>query len=180
MSGDASAREQLNTETVRATHGLRVRVSAPSVFEHVPPPPPEARRRLARLLIGKAFLELLLLTALVVAFFYSAFPPSFEGAIDAADARGLSGWALDRSRPGEALEVQLYLDGRFVASAVADRPRQGVPAQGGEAAAGRHGFVFKFDTPRAGGQEARVYAVGGGGARRTLRLVGGPLRIGAE
>ena len=98
---DASAREQTDTEARRATAGLRVRVSAPSVFEHVPPPPPEARRRLAGLLVGKSFLELLLLAALVVGFSYSAFPSSVEGGLDRADVRGVSGWAVDRSRPGE-------------------------------------------------------------------------------
>lgn len=161
--------------------GLRVRVSAPSVFENVPPPPPAARRRLAGVLIAKAFLELLLLAALVVGFSYSTFPSSVEGKLDRADARGVSGWAVDRSRPGEAVEVQLYLDGQFVASTVANQTRDDVPASG-DAQSGSHGFVFKFDPPRAGGKEARVYVVraSGGGARRTLRLVGGPVRLGGE
>lgn len=178
---DASAREQLNTEAVRATAGLRVRVSAPSVFENAPPPPPAARRRLAGLLIGKAFLELLLLAVLVVGFGYSAFPTYVDGGLDRADVRGVSGWAIDRARPGETVEVQLYLDGQFVASAVADRPLTGVFALGGAEVDG-HGFVFEFDTPRAGGQEARVYVVraSGGGARRTLGLVAGPVRLGGE
>jgi hypothetical protein len=179
---DASAREQDDTETGRGTARLRVRVSAPSVFEHVTPPAPAARRRLAGLLVGKAFLELLLLTALVVGFSYSAFPSSLQGSLDVADARGVRGWAVDRSRPGEPLEVQLYLDGQFVASGLADQPRADAPA-GGDAAGVRQGFVFNFDPPpRAGEHEARVYAVraSGGGARRTLRLVGGPLRFKAE
>ncbi|HEU4594329.1 MAG TPA: hypothetical protein VFS10_04095 [Pyrinomonadaceae bacterium] len=165
---DASAREQTDTEAGRGTAHLRVRVSAPSVFEHVAPPPPAARRRLAGVLVGKAFLELLLLTALVVGFNYSAFPSSLQGSLDEADARGVRGWVVDRSRPGEPVEVQLYLDGRFVESKVA-----------GE----RQGFVFNFDPPpRAGEHEARVYAVraSGDGARRTLRLVGGPRRFRAE
>ncbi len=178
---DASARERLNTEAVRATAGLRVRVSAPSVFENVPPPPPAARRRLAGLLVGKAFLELILLIALVVGFRYDAFPSSLESSLDVADARGVSGWVVDRSRPGEALEVQLYVDGQFVASAIADLP-QPVAAMRGGATGERHGFVFKFDPPRACGQEARVYVVhaSGGGARRVLRLVGGPVRLGGS
>lgn len=175
---DASARERLHTEAVRETDGLRVRVSAPSVVEYVPPPPPSARRRLAGLLAAKAFLELLLLAALVAGFSYSTFPSSFEGGIDAADARGVRGWAVDRARPGEAVEVQLYLDGQFVASAVANQTRADVLARG-DAGADGHGFVFKFERPRGVGQEARVYAVraSGRGARRTLRLVGGPARL---
>ena len=178
---DASARERLNTEAVRATAGLRVRVSAPSVFENVPPPPPAARRRLAGVLIGKAFIELLLLAALVVGFSYSTLSSSVECGLDAADARGVSGWAVDRSRPGETVEVQLYLDGQFAASAVANQPRADAPAPGGDGAGG-HGFVFELDTTRAGGREARVYVVraSGGGARRTLRLVGGPVRLGGD
>ena len=158
--------------------GLRVRVSAPSVFENVPSPPPAARRRLAGVLIGKAFLELLLLAALVVGFAYSAFPSFVEGGLDTVDVRGVSGWAIDRARPGEKVEVQLYLDGRFVASAVADRPLTGVFALGGAGVDG-HGFVFKFDPPRAGGEEASVYVVraSDGGARRTQGLVAGPVRL---
>ncbi len=178
---DAPAREQTNTETVRATDGLRVRVSAPSVFEYAPPPPPAARKRLVRLLAGKAFLELILLIALVVSFRYDAFPSSLESSLDVADARSVSGWVVDRSRPGEAVEVQLYLDGQFVASGVANQP-QPVAAMRGGATGERHGFVFKFDPPRVGEHEARVYAVhaSGGGARRTLRLVGGPVRFKGE
>lgn len=138
---------------------------------------PDARRRLTKLIIAKAFLELLLLAALAVGFHYVAFPPSFQGSLDLADARSVRGWAVDRSRPGEAVEVQLYIDNQFVAGGFANEPRPDVSAKG-YAPDERHGFVFNLHPPRQGGYEARVYAVqaSGGGARRTLQLIGGPLR----
>ncbi|MBA3241128.1 MAG: hypothetical protein H0T60_07855 [Acidobacteria bacterium] len=177
---DAAARELEDTETGRVTAGLRVRVSAPCdpLVPGLPPPRPASRRRLANLILGKAFLELLLLAALAVSFHSNAFPPTFQGSLDLAEARGVRGWVVDRSRPGEAVEVQLYLDGKFVAGGFANQPRPDVQAQG-FAPDERHGFVFELDPPREGVHEARVYAVHASdeGARRTLQLVGSPLRF---
>jgi hypothetical protein len=179
---DASARERNDTETVQATPaGLRVAVSAP-VASHIKEPlRPAARRRLADLIIAKAFLELLLLAALAVGFYYVAFPPSFQGSLDLADERNVRGWVVDRSRPGEKVEVQLFIDGRFVASGFADEPRPDVRARG-FAPDERHGFVFNLEPPRRGVYEARVYAVhaSGEGTRRTLQIIGAPLRFEAR
>ena len=139
-------------------------------------PWPERRARLAHFLIGKALVETLLVGALAVGFYLTAFTPFFRGSLDAADARRVAGWAVNHNDPQARVEVQLYIDGRFVAHLAADSPRPDVPAAG-RAADERHGFVFDTPPLAAGTHEARVYAVhaSGGGQRRTLQLVDKPL-----
>ena len=36
-------------------------------------------------------------------------PPALTGHIDHADRHGLTGWAMDPARPGEAVELELLL-----------------------------------------------------------------------
>jgi hypothetical protein len=170
---DAAARREGDTETGDNAPRLRVSVSAP--FAPLSPP---ARRRLAHLLIAKSIAEALIVGALAVGFFYLAFNPYFRGSLDYADSRIVSGWAVDDARPSSRVEVQLYVDGRFVASGFADQPRPDVLAAR-RAPDEHHGFVFRTPTTGSGEHEARVYAVheSGGGARRTLQLVGRPLQF---
>lgn len=147
------------------------------------PTRPVRLARLARLinfLIAKSVLEALIVGALAVGFYLTAFAPSLRGELDEASARRIAGWAVDRARPHEPVEVQLYIDGRFVASRLADSPRPDVLAAG-YVEDELHGY--SFDTPALGPGEhvARVYAVheSDGGARRTMQLLGKPLRIGS-
>ena len=169
---DAAPREPTDTEAGDETPGLRVSVSARG-DTRAAALGPDARRRLVNLLLGKAALDLLFVCALAAGFHYAAFRPSFRGALDHADARSVRGWVVDRSEPGRRVEVQLYLDGRFVASAVADRPREGSAQEGG------HGFVFRLDPPPPGEHEARVYALHAPaeGRRHTLQQLGSPVRF---
>ena len=137
-------------------------------------------RRLSRALIAKSLAEALFVAALFVAFSYAHFHPQFRGVVDVADARTVEGWAVDESEPGRQVEVQLFIDGQFVAQARADRPRPDVLAAGRSASAD-HGF--RFETPplpaRESEYEARVYALhaAGGGERRTLNQIGKALRF---
>jgi len=144
-------------------------------------PAPAARARLVRALLVKGTLDLLFVAALAVAAHYVAFRPSFRGAFDRADVRSAAGWVVDRATPDRPVEVQLYVDGVFVAGGPADEPRPDVAAAG-RAPHNRVGFSFRFDPPLSAGAEARVYAVttSAGGARRTLRQIGNPLRLGAK
>ena len=129
-------------------------------------------------LVAKSIVEALLVGTLAVGFYLSAFTPYLRGAVDVADAQHVAGWAVNQAAPQTRVEVQLYIDGRYVGDAVADRSRPDVKAAA-QAADEWHGFGF--DTPKLerGEHEARVYAMheSGGGARRTLQLVGKPVRF---
>jgi hypothetical protein len=143
--------------------------------------PHRALARLARYLIAKAIVEALLVGALAVGFYLTAFHPFFRGTVDEANAQHVYGWVVDGRAPERRVEVQLYIDGRFAASRVADLPRPDVKAAG-HAPDEWHGF--SFDTPPLdrGEHEARVYVVheSGGSVRRTLQLVGKPMRFSVE
>ena len=143
-----------------------------------PPLTPQARVRLAHLLIAKSIAEALFIGALAVGFYYFAFNPHFRGAVDEASAHSISGWVVDEARPTAHVEVQLYLDGKFVASRLADEVRPDIYAAG-RAADERHGFTFPLEVRAGGEHEARVYAVhaSGGEVRRTLQLVGRAMRF---
>lgn len=57
-------------------------------------------------------------------------PPALTGHIDHADRHGLTGWAMDPARPGEAVELELLLDGAPVGRFPADRHRPDLEAAG--------------------------------------------------
>ena len=166
---DAAAPGQTDTETVGREAGLRVPFPAPPSAAHAP----AARRRLATLLLAKLTLDLLFVAALAVYAQTVAFHPFFSGSLDGADSSGVRGWVVDRARAGEAVEVQLYVDGRFVADTFADQPRPDVSAKG-YAPDARHGFVFAPGPLTPGEHVARVYAVRAsrGDSRRTLQQIG--------
>jgi hypothetical protein len=170
---DAAALEQMDAETETQEHGLRVPLSA-EAFGLAP----TVRKRLTTLLFIKLTLDLVFVAALAVYTQAVAFHPFFSGSLDYADSESVRGWVVDRAAPDEAVEVQLYIDGRFVAQGLANEPRPDVSAKG-FAQDERHGFVFKLSTSLAGEHEVRVYAVHAShnGTRRTLQQIGKTLRI---
>ncbi|MDQ3743933.1 MAG: hypothetical protein M3444_06105 [Acidobacteriota bacterium] len=170
---DAAALGQTDTETVGREASLRVPFPA-----QVPAPGTAARRRLATLLLAKLTLDLLFVAALAVYAHSVSFHPFFTGSLDNADASSVRGWVVDRGRAGEAVEVQLYVDGQFVADSLADQPRPDVSARG-FAPDERHGYVFVLAPLPAGEHEARVYAVHAsrGDSRRTLQQIGAAYRF---
>jgi hypothetical protein len=136
------------------------------------------RSRLTKLLLAKLTLDLLFVASLAVYSHAVAFNPFYSGSLDYADGRSVRGWVVDRAEPGRAVEVQLYIDGRFFAAGVADQPRPDV-SEKGYAADERHGFVFNFERDLYGEHEARVYALhtSRGETRRTLQQIGSPIRF---
>ena len=177
---DAAARERKDTETEAEGHGLRVPFSedaAARARSESETPPPAARRRLARLVAAKLLLDLLFVGAFALYAHSNNFRPTFNGALEHADGRGARGWVVDLERPGATVEVQLFVDGRFVASTGAEETRTDTDAESPHGS--RRGFNIELGGELRGEHEARVYAVREGrrGERRTLQPLGGPLRF---
>lgn len=151
--------------------------AAPSLLRpRKPPLSPRVRARLTLLLVLKSAAEALFVLALV-AFYFADLRAGYAGAVESVDGGVLKGWVVDRAKPSETVEVQLYVDGRFAASTYAGET-PGDSERGGEGVRRRFSFDLKFDG--GAGHEARVYAVREGrGGRRVLSLLGRPVRFGA-
>lgn len=166
---DAAAREQTDTEAGTQAPGLRVPFSAGEVLSST-----RARGRLRKLIAVKLALDLVFVCGLAVYTHAVTYRAGFEGELEQADGLGARGWVVDLERPGAPVEVQLFLNGRFAASATAAEPVSD-EAKGDSSGRDRRAFVFRFEQPRHGEYDARVYAVRErrGGARRTLQELGG-------
>jgi len=128
--------------------------------------------RLVHLLIGKSILETLLVGGLAVFSFMTILPPFFHGWGEVTGS-GIAGWVVNNGEPWERVEVQLFVDGKFIADGIANQSRPDVSAAGW-ARDPWHGYTFRLDTLSRGYHEARVYALhdSGAGARKSLQLVG--------
>ena len=165
---DAAAREQTDTEAGAVEPGLRVPFSEDEKHD-------ARRARLVKLIAAKLALDLLFVCGLAAYTHAVTYRTAFDGRLVHADEFEVSGWVVDLRHPGAPVEVQLFVNGRFKASALASEP-----ASNGEAfdaaGRGRRAFVFRFGQPQYGEYRMRVYAVreGRGGERRALQQIGGP------
>ena len=116
--------------------------------------------------------------AYVVWIEYSSFPPHFRGFGEVTSKGEVAGWAVDPLNPDVRVEVEVYVDGRFVAHGVAALPRPDV-VEAGRATDPACGYRFPLPVLAQGSHEARVYAVHAPGGRewRTLKQLGDPLRF---
>jgi hypothetical protein len=133
---------------------------------------------LTRVLIFKSVIDILLIGVISVVSYYSAFNPSLRGSLDEAGPEWITGWVLDLSKADARIEVQLYIDGRFQESRLADFPQPNLVTLD-LAPDDKHGFFFYTPPLEIGAHEARVYAVheSGSGERRTLQQLGRSLRF---
>ena len=154
---DAAPREQTKTGAGASEPGLRLSLADEERAA-------ARRARLVKLIAVKLALDLIFVCGLAVYTHAVTYRQTFDGALEQIDGHGARGWVVDLERPGADVEVQLFLNGRFAAEAVAREP---LPD-------GRRSFVFEFE--RSGENEARVYAVrvGRKGERRTLQQIGVP------
>jgi len=131
--------------------------------------------RLVHILIGKSIVETLAVGALAVCTFINIVPPYFHGWGEVTGS-GISGWAVNNAAPWKRIEVQLFVDGKFVADDLADKYRPDVSAAGWARDAW-HGYTFVIPSLPTGVHEARVYALhgSGGGVRGSLQLLGDPI-----
>jgi hypothetical protein len=95
-----------------------------------------------------------------------------HGALDMLRPDRIGGWAIDRDNRGAALEVDVFREGRRVATLRADRPRKDLAR--GEDGSGNHGFAVALDPPLEPGFEFTVTAVAraSDGASSELRRAG--------
>ena|SRR5947209_7803558 len=130
--------------------------------------------KLAHALIAKSIADTILVGSLAVGFFFYTFPPSFKG-WDEVQPHSISGWAVNQFAPFERVNVQLFIDGEFVATAKADLSRPDVMAAGWTNDEW-HGYAFAVSGFSAGVHTARVYALhsSGGGVRASLQMLGDP------
>jgi hypothetical protein len=136
-----------------------------------------AQKKLVHLLIGKSIAETLLVAIIAVVFFLALFPPYFRGWGEATP-NAIAGWAVNEAVPTERVEVQLFIDGRFNASDTAALSRPDVRAAGWSSD-DWHGYRFMPAALSPGEHLAQVYAMhsNGAGTRRTLQLLGDPIRF---
>ncbi|HEV8590414.1 MAG TPA: hypothetical protein VGQ72_16215 [Pyrinomonadaceae bacterium] len=137
-----------------------------------------SRGTLFQLLIGKSVAEALLVTAVAAGFYLTTTNPNLRGWLDQADTETVSGWAVDDGNAANRVDVQLFIDDRFIEQRSANDFRPDVH-QAKRAEDDWHGFVFKTPALPPGEHEARVYAVyrGASATRRTLQIIGKPLHF---
>ena len=122
--------------------------------------------------------EALLITAVAVGFYFATTNRHLQGVLDQADAQTVTGWAVDQAQPSKRVQVQLFIDEKFVTGMVAADFRPDVH-EARRAEDDWHGFVFQTPPLPPGNHEARVYALysSGTGSRQTLQLIGKPFRF---
>lgn len=132
-------------------------------------------RRLVNLLIAKSIIDTIFVGTIAVLVYTRAFPPTFHGWGEAvAASQSISGWVVDDANPWRRVEVQLFVDGKFVGTQVAQSSRPDVVAAGW-AKDEWHGYDFVVMELSEGMHEARVYALHRNGDRYTLQLLGNPI-----
>ena len=134
-------------------------------------------KKLFHVLIAKSILDTIFVGTLAVVVYTRAFPPTFHGWGEAVPAtQSISGWAVDNADPWRRVEVQLFVDGKFMGTQPAQLSRPDVAAAGW-AKDEWHGYNFDVSGLSEGAHEASVYALHRSGDRYTLQLLGDPIRF---
>jgi len=132
-------------------------------------------KKLVNLLIAKSIIETIFVGTIAVVVYVKLFPPTFHGWGEAvAASQSISGWAVDDADPWGRVEVQLFVDGKFVGTTVAQLSRPDVMAAGWSKDEW-HGYEFVVTGLTEGMHEAKVYALHRSGERYTLQLLGNPI-----
>ena len=135
--------------------------------------------QLVNLLIAKSVVETILVITIAVVVHVKAFPPTFHGWGEAVvETQSIAGWAVNSASPWERVEVQLFIDGRFMGTQEAHLSRPDVQAAGWSKDEW-HGYNFRVSGLGVGLHEARVYAVhaSGNGTQFTSQLLGDPIQF---
>jgi hypothetical protein len=124
------------------------------------PPDSSVPSRLLKAVVAKSFAEIILVCAVATLAAFSTFSPRLRGAIDVADQTRVSGWAAAPEAPEVALEVQLFIDEKLVASKLAGEERIDLVSSG-VTSSPNHGFSFDLTRINIapGRHTAQVYAL---------------------
>lgn len=128
--------------------------------------------KLLRAVIAKSFLEIALVCVVATLAAFATFSPQLRGAIDVAEKARVAGWVHDPRSPDKALEVQLFIDGKFVATEMADDVRDDL-VKAGATTRPNHGFNFNLasvDLPN-GEHLIQVFAVRNASAGSKVMLL---------
>ena len=133
--------------------------------------------QLVNLLIAKSIIETILVGTIAVVVYVKVFPPTFKGWGEAVvESRSISGWVVDEADPWRRVEVQLFVDGKFMGTQVAQLSRPDV-VTAGWAKDEWHGYSFVVSNLPRGSHEAKVYALHQSGDRYTLQMLGDPIQF---
>ena len=116
--------------------------------------------RLLTAVIAKSFLEIILVCVVATLAAFAYFNPALRGDVEIVSAKHVAGWVCDPRMPDRQLEVQLFVDHRFVAAARAEIARDDLVAAG-KIRDRFHGFDFALPDkqfPR-GRHRAQIYVV---------------------
>ncbi len=107
----------------------------------------------------------------------TAFHENLRGWSEISEGR-IAGRVVGTYAPSAPVEVQLYMDNRFIADGLANVSHPGASIQN-HTSDSSHDFQFDIPPLDVGNHVAEVYVVreSGGGARRVLQLIGNPVRF---
>ncbi len=113
-----------------------------------------------RAVIAKSFVEIVLVCLVATLAGFSTFSPQLRGAIDVADQTRIAGWVHNPQSPAQSIEVQLFIDGNFIATDRADQQRDDL-VRTGATTQPNHGFNISIESLNLpnGEHQAQVYAV---------------------
>lgn len=125
-----------------------------------PPVNPSVATRLLRAILAKSFFEVLFVCGVATFAAFQNYSPLLRGAIDVADASRVAGWAHDPLAPQTPLDVQLFIDGHFIAAQRANDFRADL-VNAGATTQPHHGFQFDLKQVSLvnGSHTAQVYAL---------------------
>ena len=126
----------------------------------MPDIPDHKASKLLRAVIAKSFVEVVLVCVVATLAAFSTFSPQLRGAIDVADQTRIAGWVHDPQTPDQPIEVQLFIDGKFIATMRADERRDDL-VRTGATTQPNHGFNISVESLHLpeGEHRALVYAV---------------------
>ena len=112
--------------------------------------------RLLVAVIAKSFVEILFICAVATLAAFAYFNPALRGDVDVVDAKHIEGWAYNPLAADERLEVQLFIDNRFVATTRADSSRDDL-VRAGAIPDAHHGFSFTLNDKQFGRGRHRAW-----------------------